>query len=258
MNKQKFSANALLSAFRKKKVMDLAEIKDALGTQATMTVFRKLKQLSYLSSYSHRGKYYTLQDIAKFNEKGLWFFNLVRFSKFGTLMETSKVFIDISEIGYSVRELEDELNVDVQEALLRLYKDGKISREKVSAVYIYVSADSNVRQRQLLLRKKIDSIPADGLSIDILSHELKAAIILFYSILDERQRRLYAGLESFKLGHGGDRKIADLLGLDVHTVAKGRRELFSQNFETKRIRKKGGGRKPVEKKRRSSSTKLKG
>ena len=238
--------------------MNLTEIKDALGTQATMTVFRKLKQLSYLSSYSHRGKYYTLQDIAKFNEKGLWFFKFVRFSKFGTLMETSKVFIDISEIGYSVRELGDELEVDVQEALLRLYKDDKIFREKVSGVYIYVSADSNVRERQLLLRKKIDSIPSDGLSIDILSHELKAAIILFYSILDERQRRLYAGLEAFKLGHGGDSKIADLLGLDVHTVAKGRRELFSQGFETKRIRKKGGGRKPVEKKHRRSSTKLKG
>ena len=256
MKKQRFSANALLSTFRNKKVMNLAEIKDVLGTQATMTVFRKLKQLSYLSSYSHRGKYYTLQDIATFNEKGLWFYEFVRFSKFGTLMETSRVFIDISEIGYSVRELQDELKVDVQETLLRLYKDNKIFREKVSGVYIYVSADSNVRQRQLLLRKKIESIPAQGLSIDSLSHELKAAIILFYSILDERQRRLYAGLESFKLGHGGDRRISELLGLDVHTVAKGRRELFSRDFETKRIRKKGGGRKAIEKKRRPSSPKL--
>jgi len=252
MKQRRYFANALLSTFCKKKVMNLTEIKDALGTQATMTVFRKLKQLSYLSSYSHRGKYYTLQDIAKFNEKGLWFFKFVRFSKFGTLMETSRVFINVSEIGYSVRELEDELKVDVQEALLRLYKNDKIFREKVSGVYIYVSADSNVRERQLLLRKKIESIPSEALSIDILSHELKAAIILFYSILDEKQRRLYAGLEAFKLGHGGDRKIADLLGLDVHTVAKGRRELFSHDFEAKGIRKKGGGRKPVEKKRRLS------
>ena len=252
MKKEKFSAKDLLSIFRMKKIMDLAEIKNALGTQSTMTVFRKLKQLSYFSSYSHRGKYYTLKDIARFNEKGLWFFRAVRFSKYGTLMDTSKVFVDISEIGYAARELEDELEVDVQETLLRLYKDGKLLREKISGVYIYVSADAAIRQRQLLLRRKIESIPTDGLSLDILSHELKAAIILFYSILDERQRRLYAGLESFKLGHGGDRKIADLLGLDVHTVSKGRRELFSQDFETNRIRKKGGGRRAVEKKRRKS------
>ena len=248
MKKEKLSPKPLLATFRKKKVMNLAEIKNALGTQSTMNVFRKLKQLSYLSSYSHRGKYYTLKDIAQFNEKGLWFFRVVRFSKFGTLMETSKVFVDISEVGYAARELEDELEVDVQETLLRLYKDGKLLREKISGVFIYVSADAAIRQRQLLLRSKIESIPADGLSLEILSHELKAAIILFYSILDERQRRLYAGLESFKLGHGGDRKIAALLGLDVHTVSKGRRELFSQDFETKRIRKKGGGRKPVKKK----------
>jgi hypothetical protein len=248
MKKERISPKPLLSTFREKKVMNLAQIKNALGTQSTMTVFRKLKQLSYLSSYSHRGKYYSLKDIAQFNEKGLWFFQAVRFSKFGTLMDTSKVFVDISEVGYAARELEDELEVDVQETLLRLYKDGKLLREKISGVYIYVSTDAAIRQRQLLLRSKIESIPADGLSLEILSHELKAAIILFYSILDERQRRLYAGLESFKLGHGGDRKIAALLGLDVHTVSKGRRELFSQDFETKRIRKKGGGRKAVKKK----------
>jgi len=59
---------------------------------------------------------------------------------------------------------------------------------------------------------------------------------------------LYAGLESFKLGYGGDRKIANLLGLNTHTVAKGRRGLFSQDFESERVRKEGGGRKPVEKK----------
>ena len=36
----------------------------------------------------------------------------------------------------------------------------------------------------------------------MVSDELKAAIVLFSSMLDERQRRLYAGLESLKLGYG--------------------------------------------------------
>lgn len=163
-------------------------------------------------------------------------------------METSRGFVNISEIGYSARELEEELEVRVQETLLHLHKNEKIFREKMSGVYIYVSADPTIRERQLLLRRQIESIPVDTLSIKTISHELKAAIVLFYSILDERQRRLYAGLESFKFGYGGDRKIANLLGLNTHTVAKGRRELFSQDFEAKRVRKEGGGRKPVEKK----------
>ena len=163
-------------------------------------------------------------------------------------METSRGFVNISEIGYAARELEEELEVRVQETLLHLHKNEKIFREKMSGVYIYVSADPSIRERQLLLRRQIESIPVDTLSIKAISHELKAAIVLFYSILDERQRRLYAGLESFKFGYGGDRKIAALLGLNTHTVAKGRRELFSQDFEAKRVRKEGGGRKPAEKK----------
>ena len=79
------------------------------------------------------------------------------------------------------------------------------------------------------------------------SDELRAAIVLFASLLDEQQRRLYAGLESLQLG--GDRQIAELLDLDPHTVAKGRRQLLAQDVEVGRVRGVGGGRKPVEKKR---------
>jgi len=76
---------------------------------------------------------------------------------------------------------------------------------------------------------------------------------LFYSLLDEKQRRLFAGLESLKQGHGGDRHIAGLLGLDAHTVSKGRRELLeSDQIDRDRVRQKGAGRKPVEKKRPKS------
>ena len=43
---------------------------------------------------------------------------------------------------------------------------------------------------------------------DLVPEELRAAIVLFASLLDERQRRLYAGLESLKCGWGGDTRIA--------------------------------------------------
>jgi hypothetical protein len=67
------------------------------------------------------------------------------------------------------------------------------------------------------------------------------------STLDEHQRRLYAGLESTKLGYGGDQRIALITGLHVHTIAKGRREL-EQAVPSDRIRAPGGGRWRVEKK----------
>jgi hypothetical protein len=87
----------------------------------------------------------------------------------------------------------------------------------------------------------------------LIPDELRAAIVLFFSLLDEQQRRLYAGLEALKTGRGGDTLIAELLGLDVSTVAKGRRQLLSEDIEIDRSRKIGGGRKPSEKKRRRSS-----
>ena len=71
---------------------------------------------------------------------------------------------------------------------------------------------------------------------------------ILVSTLDERQRRLYAGLESKKLGHGGDRQVSLITGLNVDTIARGRRELDEPEL-LGRIRKTGGGRPAVEKKR---------
>jgi hypothetical protein len=82
--------------------------------------------------------------------------------------------------------------------------------------------------------------------------KLRAAIVLFYSLLDEQQRRLYAGLESIKRGHGGDRQMAEWLGLDVETVARGRRELLADEVQADRVRRAGGGRPRAEKKRPTS------
>jgi hypothetical protein len=88
----------------------------------------------------------------------------------------------------------------------------------------------------------------DASLLEVSEEELKASILLFYSLLDEQQRRLYVGLESLKLGRGGDRRLADFLELNPHTVARGRRQLLAQDVEVDRVRRTGGGRKPVEKK----------
>jgi hypothetical protein len=70
--------------------------------------------------------------------------------------------------------------------------------------------------------------------LDVSQEELKASILLFYSLLNEQQRRLYAGLESLKLGRGGDRQLSDFLGLAPHTVARGRQQLLAQDVEVDR------------------------
>jgi hypothetical protein len=71
------------------------------------------------------------------------------------------------------------------------------------------------------------------------------------STLDERQQRLYVGLESQKLGHGGDRRLALITGLSINTIAKGCRELEAMEGSDW-IRRPGGGRLRTEKKTRRS------
>src|SRR5260370_7074395 len=79
-----FRSDELRSHLLRSKIATLDELKQALGTSADVTVFRKLKPLDYLSSYSHRGRYYTLREIARFDETGLWTHATVRSSHSAT------------------------------------------------------------------------------------------------------------------------------------------------------------------------------
>jgi hypothetical protein len=247
--------SSVQSLLQKHQIATLDELKTAVGTSATMTVFRKLKALGYRTSYSHRGKYYTLASRPDFDEEGLWSCRSVWFSRYGNLLDTTKHWIDQAQAGFTAGELQNRLHVEVKEPLLELYRRKEIQREQIEGVYVYLTRDSGQRRSQRLHRQECPlatDIGAAGLSLAA-SQELKAAIILFFSLLDERQRRLYAGLESFKLGHGGDRQMSDFLELDVHTVSRGRQELFGGQVQPQRVRKQGGGRHRVEKKRRKSS-----
>lgn len=75
---------------------------------------------------------------------------------------------------------------------------------------------------------------------------------LLLSRLDEQQRRWYVGVEAEKLGHGGTDYIARVTGINVNTIRRGRREIADDlaTCPHERIRRKGGGRKRVEKKSR--------
>jgi hypothetical protein len=246
-----FRSDELRSFLLRNKIATLDELKQALGTPVDVTVFRKLKPLGYLTSYSHRGRYYTLREIAQFDDNGRWSRAEVWFSRFGTLLATAEAFVHRSPRGYYADELALALHVEVQDALHQLTQQGRVSRQIVAGRYLYTAVDQTVQRRQLVARRTAEFLPTvvDASALDVSPEEVKAAILLFYSLLDEQQRRLYAGLESLKLGRGGDRQLADFLDLDPHTVARGRQQLLTQDVEVDRARQAGGGRKRVEKKR---------
>ena len=123
------------------------------------------------------------------------------------------------------------LHAEVQDPLHDLVRAERLRRSEVAGRFLYTSADGRQARDQLRTRQTAQSVPllTDASALQVSPDELKAAILLFYSLLDEQQRRLFAGLESIKLGHGGDSVLAEFLGLDPHTVARGRQQLLDQN-----------------------------
>lgn len=84
--------------------------------------------------------------------------------------------------------------------------------------------------------------------------ELHHQMNLFLSRLDEQQRRWYVALEAKKLGRGGATRMAQITGMHVDTIRRGREELDHEMADrpVDRVRLPGSGRHAVEKKRRAS------
>lgn len=250
MKTANFHSSTLRTLLKQQKIATMEQLQDVLGTHASATIFRKLSELEYLTSYSHGGRYYTLKSTARFNAQGLWSFDAVWFSHYGSLLNTLEYFINESEAGFFGEELKNLLSVNVNAPLLMLFQQGRVAREKNLGLYLYCSRDLSVKQHQIAHRQADNASQgtrAIVMGTDWISDEIKAAIILFFSLLDEKQRRLFAGLEAMQFGYGGDAKIAELLGLDPHTVAKGRGQLFERDIQWQGIRESGAGRPEVKK-----------
>jgi len=255
MRSLSFDPQVLRKYLRRHKIATLLELREALGGAANLTIFRKLKLLDYLSSYTHRGRYYALRETARFDDAGLWSHDAVWFSRHGTLVATIEFFVNQALRGWFADELADALHAEVQDPLHDLVRGGRLLRTEVAGRFLYTSVDTRQSRNQIRTRQTANAVPlvADASALQVSPDELKAAILLFYSLLDEQQRRLFAGLESIKLGHGGDATLAAFLGLDPHTVARGRQQLLDQNVTPGRSRRSGGGRPSIEKKPPASS-----
>ena len=242
MNIIHYPTDRLASLLHEQKIATMPQLKRALGTAVTFTVLRKLATLGYRSSYSHGGTFYTLDSIAQYDQRGLWSYRDVHFARHGTLLNTAATLVSNAPAGYFTAELDAVVQVATKDALRHLVQQDRLFRRELAGRYLYCAKQRQRRQEQWAARQAQQR--PDG--------DLQAAIVLFYGLLDEQQRRLYAGLESLEWGHGGDQRMAQLLGLDVNTVARGRAELLSGQVLHERVRRGGGGRPRAEKKRPKS------
>lgn len=148
-----FAPEQIVGLFRKQKVLTKQQALDACGCK-TMTFWKALHQHGYLTSYNFNAQYYTLREIPTFDERGLWSYRNVRFSRWGTLSKTLVELVERSRAGYVAKELSAILGVEVAPELSRLYRLGRIRRERLGPSFVYVASHERRRARQVVARQR--------------------------------------------------------------------------------------------------------
>lgn len=172
----------LLKLLRRRRVVALDDLFGALATRSRMTVFRRLREVGYRTSFTHRGQYYALAELPEFDQWGLWFHGDIGFSRSGTLKETTAVQVQQAPDGRTHGELSHLLRVRVHNSLLDLVHEGRIGRERYRGQHLYVSADADRAAEQLRQRlegeralARIPREPTAEETIEILAQALRGA-----------------------------------------------------------------------------------
>jgi hypothetical protein len=146
----------------KNTVMSLKQLRPALNDRPRSSLFRDLKKLDLISSYTHTGQYHALHRAARFDQNGLWFFQEVGFSQCGTLKKTLVHRIAHSLIGMTHKEMKTLFRIEVQKPLTDLVKTNAVTRQLLpSHIYVYLSADEKQAEDQFQRRLTTSDSPSD-------------------------------------------------------------------------------------------------
>ena len=164
----------------KNTIMSLKQLRSELQDRPRSSLFRDLKKLDLISSYTHTGQYHALTRLATFDEDGLWFFQDVGFSRYGTLKRSLVHVITHSQAGMTHREMKKLFRVEVQKPLTDLVSTNAVARQLLpSHIHVYLSADeTSVAQweRRLAIGDKALEVvlPAESIRIEILVEVIRA------------------------------------------------------------------------------------
>ena len=157
------------TALKKKKVFSVGHVVLLLGC-STPTVRLKLKQWKAYTSYNQNGRYYTLPEVPRFDENGLWRYRDIYFSKYGTLKNTVVHLIGASSTGLTGDQLGAIVGISPRSFLHHFRDTSGIRREKYQGVYVYFSDHADRYKQQATNRLEASMLgehisDADAVSI---------------------------------------------------------------------------------------------
>jgi hypothetical protein len=176
-------ANKIARLLRTNTVMTMPQLCLALDGRSRGSVYRDLKKVPLITSYSHSGQYYVLKSMAKFDLHGLWFFNDIGFSSHGTLKATLETLITRADLGMTQKELKTLLRIPVQNTLSDLVKLQLVSRTLIAGKrWLYINKDKTKGKTQFKKRVALQppkppaSLPAEHIQIDILLAVIRCTV----------------------------------------------------------------------------------
>ena len=149
----------LVSLFFQQSCWMIKPLATAIGYSVPSTR-RFLVEAGYYSSFTHNGKWYTLRTIPHFDRNGIWFFDLIGFSRAGSLTSTLIKLVTQSQGGMTAEQLGEKLRCRCHSVLVQLHRQEKIQRQKQGRSYLYLAVDPSTQAMQLQAREgKIVSVP---------------------------------------------------------------------------------------------------
>ncbi len=117
----------LRELFKKEHVMDIDDLQKQTSS-SRITVLRHLKEIGYITSYNKNAKYYTLLEVANFNETGIFNYKGVLFFKNGGIRELVIKEIESSEKGFTAEELNTKIGTRVSVQLHQFVRKNLITQ----------------------------------------------------------------------------------------------------------------------------------
>jgi len=150
----------LCDPFARRKVLSKAELLQQYGC-SPMTLWRRLREVGYLTSYNYNAQYYTLATIPRFDDQGLWSYRDIRFSQWGKLPETMVAVIERSPGGMTAREVAELLHVrNAKPLLTHLMAKQRLWREAWGRSFVYLAVQESQYAQQLRRRREQVPVPS--------------------------------------------------------------------------------------------------
>ena len=172
---QKTVIDKTLKAFRKRKVMTRSEIAELMGC-SPLTVRIWLRKWNVYTSFNENGRYYVLPDVPKFDQRGIWSYRGIRFSRHGNLNQTVVHLINESAAGLKPADIAQRLSLESVSFFSIIRNHPELRREKHQGSYVYFSSDPDTYAKQRAARLKLirdSKMPSEMEAVLILAEIIK-------------------------------------------------------------------------------------